>query len=154
MAAAVCPTTSLSLTRTRTHARCASSTAPTKCTGTRSAEWSPRRTAENKKAGLPAEECFLQIALHGLVAEPDPGERLVEGLARDRALGLAVQAHPRRALDEVERDDILLLHFLERFHDRRELVGLRLDRRQLGGGGVLGAALVWRVHPLIPGERR
>src|SRR5256885_16769347 len=83
---------------------------------------------------LAAEQRLLQIRLYGLVADPDPAEGAVERLAGDRAFVLSIPAYLRRAVDEVEGDDVLFLDLLQRLHDAKELIRLRLDRGQLGGG--------------------
>src|SRR5438552_6139467 len=102
---------------------------------------------------LAAEQRLLQIRLYGLVADPDPAEGAVERLAGDRAFVLSIPAYLRRAVDEVEGDDVLFLDFLERLHDAKELIRLRLDRGQLGGGIGLGETVVQCIGQLVGRER-
>ena len=99
-----------------------------------------------------AEERLLQVRLHRFVADPDPGEGTVERLARDGAFVFSVPPYLRRAVDEVEGDDILFLDLFERLEDAKELIGLRLDRGELGGGIRLGETVVQGIGQLVGGQ--
>ena len=110
----------------------------------------PRRSTGRSAANRPA--CALQVRLHRLVAEPDLRQRLVERLARDRPARLAVERDLRGAVDEVERDDVAFLDLAEGLHDRHQLVGLRLDGRELGLGVVVLEAVDQRADQLVAGQ--
>src|SRR6266404_7483420 len=104
-------------------------------------------------AALNAQKRLLQIGLNRLLAKPDFGQRLIERVTTDASLGFAVQSDPRCTVHEIERDDILLLDLLERLYDRRQLIDLRLNRGELGGGIVIGETFVERFDELIRRER-
>jgi hypothetical protein len=85
-----------------------------------------------RAAASAAEEPVLEIRLHRLVADPDPRQRAIERFVSDAALVLAILGELRDPVDEIQRDDVLFLHFLEWLHETDQLIGLRRDRRELG----------------------
>src|SRR4029078_4790430 len=77
-----------------------------------------------------AEQRFLEIVLHRVLAEPDAQQRAVEILAGDRLPArLAVDGHDRAGTRlPVEQHGHPLLRFLELAHDRRKVSNPRLAR--------------------------
>src|SRR6266566_9285361 len=95
-------------------------------------------------AALNAQKRLLQVGLNRLLAKPDFDQRLIERVTTDASLGFAVQSDSRCTVHEIESDDVLLLDLLERLHDRRQLVNLRLHCGELGSGIVFGESFVER----------
>src|SRR6185312_8257189 len=94
----------------------------------------------------------LEARLRRMIAQPHARQRAVERVARNRRALAAVERHVRRAVDEVERDGAAVLDVSEALHRRDQRVGLRLDRLELGGVGVVVESVDERIDELVRGE--